>query len=296
MRVSLPAPSRVSGRPNVWLSLACLLLWGCSTSGQTSVESGAPDQASAESRTSEEAGNEDRIGQHTAWMEGCSNSPVEFQQIDDLDIYATTVSPIEHDDVVSCLFSPNPDAWRIVVTPDRMGFIISTPFYTRRRLVLREEPPGFAYERGPGAAALIRTPDTIYVVQWNPPLGQRGIWRVLHVTDDAFLIRGERFSGERNYLFRASTGIGHYLSDGRIEIESAEDLIFRVERADATWKPFDFYYNAIIGEDGAILDVLPPSGDSTEFDRVCMSSGLFVSRTELDLTRVTNRKTICVLQ
>ena len=270
------------GRSSAWLSLACLLLWGCSTSGQTIAENGAPDQTRAERTESERTSAEDRaltISQHSAWMEGCSGRPVDFQQIDDLDIYATALSHTDYDDVVSCLFPIGPIellSGPTVGTQVTLGFTISTPFYTRSRSVPREEPPGFIYEAVPGRAALIRTPDMIYVVQWNRDHGRYGILRLLHVTGDAFIIRGESAYG-RNYLFRASEGLARYLSDGFIEVEDAEDLKFRVERAESSWRPFSFYYDAIIDENGGILDVLPPSGNPTRFQRVCMRSGLFGS-------------------
>ena len=295
MRADLSSLTTLPDRRGVGPLLASLLLWGCSSPDHTIAE---PNQTVADSGQAVAAQKLDRVREHLAWMEGCSDGAVEFRRIDDLDIYAAAISRTDPDEVVSCLLSIGPDAAvpaTIVGTPESLGIIVRTPFYTIRRPVTREEPPGFVYERVPGHAALIRTPSVVYVVQQNGEHVVTGVVALRHVRDDLFLFLSDFISGG-TYLFRASVGDARYLSDGTVKVEDSRDLVFRVKRATSFWEPFEFRYDALIDQDGNILDIPAPGARThTGFEIVCMRSDIFVARSTLDISRL-NRKKVCVEQ
>ena len=131
---------------------------------------------------------EQRVLQHTAWMESCSNGAVEFLEIDKLDTYAADVSHTNADDVVSCLLSRDSDAAlpeTIVGTPESLGILFRAPFYDDNNYPMRRE--AFTVR-----AALIRTADAVYVVQSNADPILSGVIKLHHV-------KGSTFSQRRCY-------------------------------------------------------------------------------------------------
>ena len=216
-------------------------------------------------------------------MESCTNGEVEFSETGDLDIYAADASHTEPDDVVSCLLSVGPDAaipGTLVGAPESLALMFRTPFYK----IYISEP----FEELPAPAALIRTTNTVYVVQ---PNADHGLKDLQHVSGDIFVITSGYVTHDRNYLFRGTVGDAPYITDGTIEIESSQDLVFRSTMSKSFWRPRGaFWYDAIVDQHGQILDIVTPR---TEDYVTCMTREEFVSHADLDVSRVTSPE-VCV--
>ena len=216
-------------------------------------------------------------------MESCSNGGIEFYEDGDLDIYAADVSRTDPNEIVSCLLAVSPDAAgmeTVVRNADLLAIVFPTPFYT---LV----DPETEQER-PAPAALIRTENTVYVVQ---PNADHGLKDLQHVRGDIFVITSGYVTHDRNYLFRGTVGDAPYIRDGRIEVENSRGLLFRVIYAKSFWKPRGaFWYDAVIDQHGHILDIVTPRAEDYV---TCMSLEELVSFTRLDLSRVSSAE-VCV--
>ena len=252
------------GRPNAWLPLACLLLWGCAAADQ-----------------SFDALRANRIRQHTAWMESCSGGPVAFHENADLDIYTADVARGEADTVVSCLLSVAPDAddRRIVARgPGLLAAMVATPFYT---LVQME-----TWQEYPAPAALVRTGGTIHVVQAR--IAGFGVKSLLHVRDDIFVITSQHITHDRNFLFHGKKGEAPNIRNGTLAVENSEALIFRLFTSKSFWNPGGaFWFDAVVDRHGNILDIVTDDG------RICMSPGRLADLGGLDLSRVSSPE-VCV--
>ncbi len=94
----------------------------------------------------------------------------------------------------------------------------------------------------------------------------------------------------RNALFRATAGNATRLSNGDIEIEDREALLFRVVRSKDYWKlGGTFWYDAIIDRHNRILDLVTPRTDFLW----CMGLDAFADRSDVDVSRVTSTE-VCL--
>ena len=243
-------------------SLCRVVLWATAMTGP-SLAGASPDPM------------EQDVSQHESWIRGCTDSGIAVVQRELLVLYAIEVGG-DTDEVVQCLLSGRNPALSDEVGGGEVSVAHPSPF----DVVL--------FDGGSGSKlveALIQTDARVVVV--SGPASAGGIEKMAFVSGFTYVVQTSHHTHARSYLVFADSAELGYLTNGVVEILDREAPTFRVHDRKSYFRELGaFWFDAVIDQDGNILDVVTPPGD-------CMNRQQLARESTLDLSRVL-RSEVCI--
>ena len=218
---------------------------------------------------------EQSVSQHENWIRGCTDSRIAVVQQELLVLYAVETG-VDADDVVQCLLSGRDPTFHDGAGGGEGAGAHPSPF----DVVLFDDGSGSSL-----VEALIQTDTRVVVVAAPASVG--GIERMAFVSGFTYVVQTSHHTHARSYLVFADSAELGYLTNGVVEILDREAPTFRVHDRKSYFRELGaFWFDAVIDQDGNILDVVTPPGD-------CMSRQRLARQSDLDLSRVV-RPEVCI--
>ena len=214
------------------------------------------------------------ISQHENWIRGCTDSRITVVRQELVVLYAIDLGR-DGDEVIQCLLPGRNPGPASQVSNSEAAFLFPSPVDFDR------------FEDGlpKRTEAMIQTDTGALII--SGPDSASGIEKIELVSGTTFVVQTSHVTHTRAYLVFSDRAELAYLTNGVVEILDREALTFRVHgRKSYFGESGAFWFDAVLDQDGNILDVVTPLGH-------CMSRQELARQSSLDLSRV-DRSEVCI--